>query len=1483
MKNNFNPIDIFQELLEIHLDPNLPINLKYVQLRILLERLTKYLTEKETLQFSNLFSRLSFICDKFKISRNIHSFRITANKVLRENILPSNEEYQTHFKYLSEFISSTTNFAVPVEVKNVYPIKEFRRVKSETILTRLDKIRVEIIKKHDDYLICETEENEDHEYIRVSINESGVNSVFKSVNDIWIGAQLYLVNIEIDDKEIYHPKIIILEPDYLVDISAIAECFQDYGTSELNFIKSKFEEIPNTKHILLGNFANLVIDLLLGSKNPIEVQFHDVFTEHFKTYPFEHTTCQDIMQLEHFKAYWKNCEKHFDTIKRVILNEFKNYGISIENSSLEPAFLCELYGIQGRLDILEHNPQSKSKIVELKSGGEPFPDDGKKIKPNHKAQLFLYYQLIALYNNIGFHKINEKIDGYILYSKPSKNNLRQSDIYLEGIQQVLNLRNKIIINEYIFASDNYQNTKKIILKINPSNLIYENKIESVIAKDYLIPQINKFIKPFRHLDEIEDCYFYSFVSFIAKEQYLAKLGSYDDQNENRNRGLAGLWLNSFLEKTNEILYDLKIEENKVDQKDKEITFIRTNEKNDFVNFRNGDICVLYPRISENDNVTSSQVFKCTIKSITKDRIIVGFRYKQRNTQFFDNKEKQGYNWVLERDLMDTSFTAMYRNIYIFIKSSKEKRNLILTTQSPQIGSNYGFNKEYLSDEQNRIINNALTSKNYFLLNGPPGTGKTSIIVKELVRELYKNENCNILLLAYTNRAVDELCETVNNAIINFDDRNDGSVNFGRSDRNFVRIGGELSCSKEHKHNLLTNIIESLAQRLEKSGEKFNRESINLVLAKHRVFISTVASISGKTDIFNLKKFDVVIVDEASQILEPQIVGILTKCTKFILIGDHKQLPAIVLQDPESSKTNNELLENIGLHNRKNSLFERLYTYCEKNRFDFAYDKLTYQGRMHRDVALFANHSFYQSELKEAFDIPNLPSKTKKELERQIQPLSLSSPTKNDLTDLLTKKRLVFFQSKADSQNHFAKSNIQEAVMVVRIVQTIKKIYDFNKKPFSEKKTIGVITPFRNQIALIKQEFEKANISNFEEITVDTVERYQGSQRDIIIFSFAINNPFQLKGIVNLNDDGTVDRKLNVALTRAKEQLILIGNDSFLSNNLIYFKLIEFVKSKGGYIWDSITDVLNDNLKFHYFDSEESIEGKIYTPDDEFTSVFDDLVINKLKNDPRTIKALESSKNDWWQVLLGESNDFIRANVIEFGRADFDFEQPSLFNQSFSKEDKVNLYCFYNMRKHYFSGVSIFDSYKEFFEIELKQISGRTAFIDFGCGPLTSGIAFHQTFKHNKEFSMKYVGIDISNAMRNKATEFSKSILFKKNTEFIFLSSLKRLEENKLKEWFRVSNLVILNFSYLFANLNTVQINELVNDVNQLVKKYPLNKYVLIYQNPVHRHHNFTRFKNQLKGIVNSIVRKSETVSYNNNNQKNWYDKSETFTYEILIN
>ena len=120
--------------------------------------------------------------------------------------------------------------------------------------------------------------------------------------------------------------------------------------------------------------------------------------------------------------------------------------------------------------------------------------------------------------------------------------------------------------------------------------------------------------------------------------------------------------------------------------------------------------------------------------------------------------------------------------------------------------------------------------------------------------------------------------------------------------------------------------------------------------------------------------------------------------------------------------------------------------------------------------------------------------------------------------------------------------------------------------FSAAKSVGVIVPYRNQIAVIRKEIEKTGIKELEDISIDTVERYQGSQRDVIIYSFTVQNRWQLEFLAAncfMDDARIIDRKLNVAMTRARRQMIMTGNVETLSHNAVFREMISYVESKGG--------------------------------------------------------------------------------------------------------------------------------------------------------------------------------------------------------------------------------------------------------------------------------------------------------------------------------
>ena len=265
--------------------------------------------------------------------------------------------------------------------------------------------------------------------------------------------------------------------------------------------------------------------------------------------------------------------------------------------------------------------------------------------------------------------------------------------------------------------------------------------------------------------------------------------------------------------------------------------------------------------------------------------------------------------------------------------------------------------------------------------------------------------------------------------------------------------------------------------------------------------------------------------------------------RFVLIGDHRQLPAVVQQEPAESAVADPQLQAIGLTDCRNSLFQRLIALSADKRVLFSF---THQGRMHPQVAEFANRHFYGGLLE---PVP---------LTHQLEPLSFSSVDKSDeFQALLSSRRVIFQACERPAHSPLPKVNYAEARLIERFARAVYQLYVQNGRPFLPEESVGVIVPYRHQIALVYNLLAESGIEALQHITVDTVERYQGSQRDVIIYGFTVQKPYQLDFLCSQTfqeGDVLIDRKLNVALTRAREQIVLIGNPQLLALNPVLGEL-----------------------------------------------------------------------------------------------------------------------------------------------------------------------------------------------------------------------------------------------------------------------------------------------------------------------------------------
>ncbi|CAG8452428.1 3446_t:CDS:2, partial [Acaulospora morrowiae] len=535
-------------------------------------------------------------------------------------------------------------------------------------------------------------------------------------------------------------------------------------------------------------------------------------------------------------------------------------------------------------------------------------------------------------------------------------------------------------------------------------------------------------------------------------------------------------------------------------------------------------------------------------------------YFENSLNNFRSDLRPGSKWIIEKVFSLTPAAREYAALKAMPYFSF--RNLLLQPEIPSFspiasGDVQKYMKLYkINESQAEAICKVLQKKHGFLLiQGPPGTGKTSTIVS-IISALKANSATykhRILACAPSNAAVDEMERRLNQGI--FD--SDGNlikvkvVRFGKNDNSDEGADNtketnknrliELQKSLNEKNRSLkdpkisgwdASILEADIAQINKSmgeirksmqtsessstdqsdkKEKNIRNNKDKDLAEADIICATLAGSGHDRLSAFAQEFETIIIDEAAQAIElSSIIPLKFNASRCILVGDPNQLPPTVLSRVATR------------YFYEQSLFNRLQKCVPKS-----IHMLKTQYRMHPEISRFPSLLFYNSELKNAEGL-----ETSRKQPWHVK--SIFAPYK-------------FFDVKGVmSYEKNSLLNSEEAKIAVKLVDRL--VIDFPEVDF--KGRIGVITPYKSQLSEIRKQFRnKLNRDLYKNIEFNTVDGFQGKEKDIIIFS-----------CVRAGEENSVGflkdlRRLNVALTRARCSLFILGNRRSLERNELWKKLI----------------------------------------------------------------------------------------------------------------------------------------------------------------------------------------------------------------------------------------------------------------------------------------------------------------------------------------
>ncbi len=802
----------------------------------------------------------------------------------------------------------------------------------------------------------------------------------------------------------------------------------------------------------------------------------------------------------------------------------------------ETFLLAPEIGLRGRLDLFWQQ-SGRQRLLELKTGKAT----GELPKSSHRWQVNGYHALLAVRRD---SKMKKALATLLYSGTPGKAQAIGIPATIRDLQRVNETRNILILNRVT----NIPSAPPGVSRCSKCAMLEQCQTISSLLQ-WQAPEIDTQVNPQRYatlfdVPPIENTRDADIQHDILPTTTTSRKVRNDDQERDffakyyrllQIEGRAGekqqalLWVTPVEERIERgtAIRGLELQGKPGMENDGWNLVFRCNNSSEL---REGDEILL----SNGDPVTG-EVVSGTIIAISTENLTVWAR------------ELIAHPTLIDRYDNELVHVRTLQNLLRWYYAPAHIHDLVAGRIRPRFRSTTFIPHTNFNSEQNLAVERALQMQDYLLIHGPPGTGKTSVIA-EIVKRL-SAQGQRVMLAAFTNQAVDNMLKRLDK----------------EGFHHYLRLGHERSVDHTVKTRLLKELITaSIASATAGPAQDHQEETqqpsyadiVHDILQRTPVVASTTATWSsdkyaphpqGATTEQTGFAFDVAIIDEAGQLTIPAILGVLRFARRFILVGDEKQLPPLVLSKEAAQQ----------------GLADSLFSFLKNLDDDYmnnhplaisACVPLRTQYRMNKWISHFSSTVFYDRRLVAHASIANrrlVYTQAKAGTQQKVEHTSV-------LKAIDPRYPLVFLDIRDLEARPEAKTSDAEACMLRDIVAALLARGIMPQD-------IGIIAPYRAQVANIRRHLFSNDPNNHWQalpfdtpLSVDTVDRFQGGERMVLLMSFATTHEPALES--QRRDFLSNPQRLNVALTRAQRKLILVGNIPALEHLPTFNRLIAYCRS-----------------------------------------------------------------------------------------------------------------------------------------------------------------------------------------------------------------------------------------------------------------------------------------------------------------------------------